>query len=61
MSEYLRFIENTIILVLIWVGVWGIIEIFLEHHCKSTAFRLFAYFLLVFIGFIISYYRNFSK
>jgi len=48
---YSRFVEETILTVFLWVGLWGTISVFLDNYIKEYKHRLLVYGIIVIISF----------
>jgi len=53
-----RFLEYTFLNVLVWIGLWGIISLAIEHYCRSFWSRLSSYILLTLIGVSVIWARD---
>ena len=51
MDPHTKFLEFTFLNVLVWVGIWGIISLAIDHYCRSFGSRLLSYVVLTLVGF----------
>lgn len=52
------FIEHTILTVLLWIGLWGIISLVFDHYILSFGTKAFTYILFVIVSFHLLLVRN---
>lgn len=57
-KEEAAYLEQTILTVFLWIGLWGIINMFFEHYCKSFGTQLFVYIVFVITSFTLLKNRN---
>jgi len=53
-----RFFEETVLTVLAWVGLWGIVSLLLDHYVRSWTYKLAAYTVLVIASFSLLHVRE---
>jgi hypothetical protein len=53
-----RFLEYTFLHVVVWVGLWGIISLGIDHYCRSFWSRLLSYVVLTLIGVSLIWARD---
>ena len=56
-----RFLEQTILTVFLWIGLWGTVSLFLDHYVTSFEAKLLVYMLLVSASFSLLRARNHIK
>ena len=50
-AHHHKYLEHTILTVLLWAGLWGMLSLFIEHFIHSFGFKLLVYFTLVLVSF----------
>ena len=50
-NEYLHFIKNTIFMVLLWTGLWGLISLFIGHYFNTFEEQVLIYIIMVVVSF----------
>lgn len=50
--------EETVLTILIWIGMWGITTHIITTYCKSSACEILLYAFLVIFGYYALYVRN---
>jgi len=58
MQDTHRFIEETILHVFLWIGLWGSISIFIDHYLLQFETKLLFYILVVMGSFYLLKLRN---
>jgi hypothetical protein len=53
-----RYIEETVLTVFLWIGLWGSISLLLEHLTVSWWSSLFIYFFITFVSFVLLHARE---
>ena len=56
-----RFLEETVLTVFLWIGLWGTVSLFLEHYVSSFEAKLLFYIVLVSGSFTALHARNHIK
>lgn len=54
----LLYLENTILTVFLWIGLWGSINIVMEIYCKDVFAQLFVYMIFIIVSFTLLRTRN---
>ena len=54
-----QYIEQTVFVLFIWVGGWGVLHLFIEHVAKDWLAQLVIYVALLAIGFAMMNYRKY--
>jgi len=53
-TEYRQFLEETILTVFLWVGIWGVISHLIDHYFKRFFFsELLIYIAITMISFTL--------
>jgi len=58
MQDTHRFIEETVLHVFLWIGLWGSISIFIDHYLLQFETKLLFYILVVMGSFYLLKLRN---
>jgi hypothetical protein len=53
-----RFFENIILTVIVWVGIWGIITLVIDHYLHSFWARLATYIAMTSTAFMLLCLRD---
>jgi len=53
-----RFLEETVLTVFLWIGLWGSISLLLDHLFTSWIARFSVYIVLVTLSFLLLYVRE---
>ena len=56
-----KYLEQTILTVCLWAGLWGTLSLFIDHFVQSFGFKLLVYFTLVLISFYMLLTRDHIK
>jgi hypothetical protein len=52
------YLEETILTIFLWIGLWGIVTLFFEHYVKRFGNQLAVYILFVIVSFSLLHSRN---
>lgn len=58
MNNVHRYLEETVLTIFFWVGVWGTISLVVEHMTNSWISKLLFYIVLVSISFTLLHMRE---
>lgn len=58
MNGNLYFIEQTLFVIFLWIGIWGIIDIVLDHTHRTTEDRIKIYIVFILISFLFLFLRG---
>jgi hypothetical protein len=53
-----RFLEQTILTVFLWIGIWGTVSLFLDHYVHSFDAKLLVYMFMVSVSFSLLHMRE---
>ena len=53
-----QFLEQTILTIFLWIGIWGIITLVFEHCVQSFGMKIMIYIIFVIISFKALQLRN---
>lgn len=53
-----QFLEYTILTIFLWIGIWGIVTMFLEHYIESFGAKLATYIVFAISAFSLLHTRN---
>ena len=56
-----RYLEETVLTVFFWIGLWGTVSLFLEHYVQSWSYQLGIYITLVIGSFALLHMREHIK
>jgi hypothetical protein len=56
-----RFLEETVLTVFLWIGLWGTVSLFVEHYVTAFEAKLLFYIVLVSGAFSALHARNHIK
>jgi hypothetical protein len=56
-----RFLEETVLTVFFWIGLWGTVSMFLDHYVSSWSSKLGIYIALVIGSFALLHMREHIK
>lgn len=48
---YSRFVEETVITVFLWVGLWGVISVFIDKYIKEHKHQIAVYSVITIVAF----------
>jgi hypothetical protein len=57
MNGQLFFIEQTLFIIFLWIGIWGLVDLYLDHHCTRES-RINVYIVFILISFLFLYLRG---
>ena len=52
------FLEQTLLTIFLWIGMWGIVTMFFDHYIKSFGYKLATYIIFVIVSFSLLHVRN---
>lgn len=58
MNGDLCFIEQTLFMIFLWIGIWGIVDVVLDHQHQTYESRIKIYIIFIFISFFFLYLRG---
>jgi len=56
-----RFLEETVLTVFFWIGLWGTVSLLLDHYVPIWSYKLVVYILLVVGSFSLLHAREHIK
>lgn len=56
-----RFLEETVLTVFFWIGLWGTVSLFLEHFVPNWPYQLTIYIILAIGSFALLHMREHIK
>jgi len=57
MNGNLFFVEQTLFIIFLWIGIWGLVDLYLDHHStRESRFKIYIVFIL--ISFLFLYLRG---
>lgn len=56
-----RFLEETVLTVFLWIGLWGTVSLFVDHYVSSFEAKLLFYIVLVSGAFTALHTRDHIK
>jgi hypothetical protein len=57
MNGDLFFIEQTLFIIFLWIGIWGLVDLYLEDHASRKS-RISLYIAFILISFLFLYLRG---
>ena len=57
MNGDLFFIEQTLFIIFLWIGIWGLVDLYLDHHATRES-RINVYIVFILISFLFLYLRG---
>ena len=58
MNGQLFFIEQTLFIIFLWIGIWGIVDVIMDHTHKTPHDRIKIYIVFILISFLFLYMRG---
>jgi hypothetical protein len=58
MNGHILFIEQTLFIIFLWVGIWGIVDVILDHTHRTPEDRIKIYTVFILISFLFLYLRG---
>jgi len=58
MNGNLYFIEQTLFIIFLWIGIWGIVDVILDHTHRTTEDRIKIYIMFILISFLFLFLRG---
>jgi hypothetical protein len=58
MNGDLCFIEQTLFMIFLWIGIWGLVDVILDHQNQTYESRIKIYIFFIFISFFFLYLRG---
>ena len=60
-THHHKYLEQTILTVFLWAGLWGMLSLFIDNYVQSLGFKLLVYFTLVLFAFTALLCRDHIK
>jgi hypothetical protein len=57
MNGHLYFIEQTLFVIFLWIGIWGLVDLYLDDHV-SRGSRISIYIVFILISFVFLFLRG---
>ena len=57
MNGHLYFIEQTLFVIFLWIGIWGLIDLYLDENV-SRGSRISIYIVFILISFVFLFLRG---
>jgi hypothetical protein len=57
MSGHLYFVEQTLFIIFLWIGIWGLVDLYLDHNASRES-RASVYIVFILISFVFLYLRG---
>jgi len=57
MNGNLYFIEQTLFVIFLWIGIWGLVDLYLDHHASRES-RISIYIVFILISFVFLFLRG---
>lgn len=57
MNSNLYFIEQTLFVIFLWIGIWGLVDLYLDHHASRES-RISIYIVFILISFVFLFLRG---
>ena len=58
MNSQLFFVEQTLFIIFLWIGIWGIVDVMLDHSHRTSEDRIKIYIVFILISFVFLYLRG---
>jgi hypothetical protein len=60
MNGNLYFIEQTLFVIFLWIGIWGLVDLYLEEHASRKS-RIIIYIVFILISFVFLFLRGHTQ
>jgi hypothetical protein len=57
MNGHLFFIEQTLFIIFLWIGIWGLVDLYLDNHATRES-RINVYIVFILISFLFLFLRG---
>jgi hypothetical protein len=57
MNGNLYFIEQTLFVIFLWIGIWGLVDLYLDHHASRES-RISIYIVFILVSFVFLFLRG---
>ena len=57
MNGNLYFIEQTLFVIFLWIGIWGLVDLYLDHHASRKS-KITIYIVFILISFVFLFLRG---
>jgi len=52
------FLEQTVLTIFLWIGLWGLVSLILDHYIRDFGEKLATYIMFVIVAFGLLHSRN---
>ena len=56
-NGHLFFVEQTLFIIFLWIGIWGLVDLFLDENASRES-RINIYVVFILISFVFLYLRG---
>jgi len=60
MNGNLYFIEQTLFVIFLWIGIWGLVDLYLEEYASRKS-RISIYIVFILISFVFLFLRGHTQ